>query len=184
MQQELKQHLLPLLIFFVLCSVFWLGRGVPYYNFFLLFFGLSLGAFFLDTDHLIYWFVTHSYLEESKIAMLAAKKGDYLSMLKILQAQHKTHTSLIFHHVIFHLVLLAVSAFVFTSTGSIFTKAFLLAINWHLFMDIYYDYSHDKAHLQTWLFARLKQQLPQAYLKHYVYLNFACLLLFSYLTIL
>jgi hypothetical protein len=174
-KHELQKHLLPLILVFILASVLWVIFRDPWYNFILLFLGLAIGSFFLDLDHLVYWLYTHPQLEESHLALATLKKKDYRNTLKLLEATHKNHTDLIFHHIIFQLVLLAVSLFVFTSTSSIFGQAFLFALNLHLLIDEYEDWQNNPTHLQKWLFARLSKQIPQSFLKKYL-LIVACAL--------
>ena len=183
MKHELTKHLIPLLIIFIATSIIWLFGHVAWYNFLILFFGFGLGSFFLDTDHLIYWFFTHKELEESRIASLAIKKGDYRSVLTLLEAVHKKHIDLIFHHIIFQLVLVGISLFLFTSTDSIFGKSFLLALNIHLLLDEYVDLQNNPAHLQQWLFARLPKQLPISFLMKYLYFITFLIIIFSFLLI-
>lgn len=179
MKQELKQHIIPLLAYGILTSLYWILARHPIQNSIFLFLGLLLGAHFLDFDHLIYWLVTHRHLPESQIASSALKRGDYKKVMHILEENHKTHNSLTFHHFYFHLLLIPISIFVFTSTNGTFGKAFVLAINWHLFIDIYYDWIHNPSHLQDWLFARMSRQLPLKLLSKYWKLNLILILLYG-----
>lgn len=153
---------------FLLTSLFWIFQKVVWYEFVFLFFGFLWGSFFLDTDHLIYWFYLQPNLEESRLAQIAWKKGDYVSLIKLLEATHLQHLSLIFHHYFFQIVLTIISLFVFTSSTGIFPKAFLLALNLHLLVDEIKDFYQSPAHLQTWLFARESRQLSVKSLKYFV----------------
>ena len=168
MKEELKHHLLPLLALFLIISLFWIFSSVPYYQFIYLFFGLIWGAFILDTDHLIYWFFLNPNTEESKLAQFAFKKRDFTSLLRLLESTHKGHTSLIFHHYFFQVILALFSFFIFTSSNNVFAMAFVLAINIHLLVDQINDYLQNPRHLQNWLFAREKKQLPISSLKYYL----------------
>lgn len=168
MKSELKRHLLPLLILFLLISLIWILQKTVWYQYIYLFFGFLWGSFFLDLDHLLYWFYLRPDLEESRLAALAWKKGDFASLLKLLESTHKGHTSLVFHHYFFQIVLILISFFVFTSTSNVFAKAFLLALNLHLLVDEITDLREDSAHLQNWLFARENKQIPLSYLKYFV----------------
>lgn len=168
MKQELRQHLLPVFIIFIIISAIWIIRQVSVFQFIYLFSGLAWGAFILDLDHLIYWFYLKPNLEESRLAQFAFKNRDFNSLIKLLESTHKTHTSLIFHHYFFQIILALISIFVFTSSSSVFAKSFLLAINIHLLVDQIYDYRHQPKHLQKWLFAREPHQLSLKYLPHYL----------------
>lgn len=168
MKQELKNHLLPLLGIFLLTSLVWFFQKTVWYNFIFLLFGLLWGSFFLDIDHLIYWFYLEPNLEESRLAQMAWKKGDFRSLLKLLETTHLHHTSLIFHHYFFQIIITLISFFVFTSSSDVFTKSFLLAINLHLLIDEIKDFSNNPEHLKLWLFARENKQLPTESLKYYL----------------
>ncbi|MBP9817855.1 hypothetical protein KBC75_03855 [Candidatus Shapirobacteria bacterium] len=168
MKTELRKHLPPLIVIFLLTSVFWFFRQVSLYNYFYLFLGLVVGAFFLDIDHLIYWLYLNPNTDESRLGQLAIKKYDFRSIIKLLESTHKKHVSLVFHHFFFQVVLAAISVFILTSSGNSFAMAFILALNIHLIVDEIDDYHTNKPHLQNWLFARESKQLPQAYLFHYI----------------
>lgn len=176
MKTELKKHLLPLLAVFILITIVWFFFKVNYFNFVALFFGLLLGSLFLDLDHLIYWLYINPNIEESRLAQIALKKQDFVSLIKLLESTHQKHLNLVFHHFFFQVVMALFSVFVFTSSDSPFAMAFLLALNVHLLVDEIVDYRRDPGHLQDWLFAREPKQLPQRYLIHYI-------AVFSFLTI-
>lgn len=165
---EYRKHLLPLTIIFVVISAIWIFYKVSFFQFVYLFSGLLCGSFFLDLDHLIYWLYINPNIEESRLAQIALKKKDLNSVIKLMAATQSEHTNLIFHHFFFQVVLILISAFVFTSTANVFAMAFLLALNIHLLVDQYDDYHRDPRHLQNWLFARETKQLPIAYLGHYL----------------
>ena len=181
MKQELKKHLLPLLAIFIVISLIWFFYKVNYLNFIFIFFGLLLGSFFLDLDHIVYWLYINPRIEESRLAQIALKKYDFDAILKLLKATSKTHTNLIFHHFFFQVVLALISVFVFTSTINTFAMAFLLALNIHILVDEYQDYVTDKPHLQNWLFAREAKQLPLNYLGKYIATFFGLCVIFAFL---
>jgi hypothetical protein len=168
-KQELARHLFPTLIIFLVTSLYWAFHLASWPNFVFLFLGLLIGAFFLDIDHLVFWYFLRPSLQESRIAQLAFAKKDFSSLIKLLESTHKTHTNLIFHHYFFQIILVLISFFVFTSSQSIFVMAFVLANNLHLTIDEFADLQTNPSHLQDWLFAREKKQLPLQYLKYYVY---------------
>lgn len=183
MKQELRHHLIPLLILFVFIFAVWLFNQIAYYEFIYLLLGFALGSFFLDIDHLIYWLYLQPNLEESRLAQAAIKKKDYKSILRLLEITHKNHISLIFHHYFFQIVLVLASFFIFTSSSSVFAMAFLLALNIHLLVDEFVDLSRDPHHLQTWLFAREKKQLTLKSLQYYLYVFLGLTILFVILLI-
>ena len=183
MKQELKNHLLPLLAILVITSFVWIFKKVVWYDFVFLFFGFAWGSFLLDLDHLIYWLYLEPNLEESHLAQNAWKKGDYLSIIKLMESTQNQHTNLIFHHYFFQIVLTIISFFVFTSSSSVFPKAFLLAINLHLLVDEIKDFSENPEHLRQWLFARENKQLALNSLKYYLGIFVLLNLIFSLLLI-
>jgi hypothetical protein len=165
---EIKKHLLPVLIVFVLISVIWIINQVPFLSFVQLALGLLIGAFFLDIDHIIYWLYINPNTEESRLAQIALKKRDFDSIIKLIWSTQRDHINLIFHHFFFQVVLVLISVFVFTSTSNTLAMAFLISLNIHLLVDQYEDYQQNPTHLQQWLFARESKQLPITYLGHYL----------------
>lgn len=168
MKQELKHHLLPTFAVFILISSIWFLNKVTLISFVSLFFGLAIGSFLLDTDHLIYWFFLKPDLDESKQAQIFLTEKKYKKLLKLLENTHKKHTSLIFHHYFFQAILVLITFFVFTSTTSVFVKSILLSLNIHLLIDEIIDFKTNKKHLQNWLFAREEKQLSLESLKYYL----------------
>ncbi len=183
MKQELKNHLPPLIFIFLLSSLFWIFSGAPVLNFILLFLGLSLGAFFLDTDHLLYWYFLKPELGESKNARILISQKRYRDVLAHLALYHKTHTSLIFHHFTFQVILLILTFFVLSSTYTIFGKGLCLSIYIHLLVDQINDYKKDPAHLKVWLFARSPLKPSTDWVKKYLIFYSAFVPFFFYLLV-
>ena len=181
MKLELKKHLLPLLIVFLFTAVFWFFSHTPWPQFVYLFFGLLWGAFFLDLDHLVYWLFLKPDLPESRQAQQLLKQKDFPALVKLLEKNHKKHTSLIFHHYFFQIVLTFTTLFIISSSNSVFTAAFVIALNIHLLADQIDDFHHQPKHLQNWLFARENKQLPLEFLPHYLatFLLFNLIFLFG-----
>lgn len=175
MKSDFKQHIIPLFVIYFATSLIWIFQKTNYLNYVYLLLGLSLGSYLLDIDHLIYWLYLKPNLEESRLAGVAWKKGDWRSLIKLLKITEHQHLSLIFHHYFFQVVLTIFSFFVFTSTSSIFVKSLLLAINIHLLIDEIFS---DRKILQQWLFARESKQFAISSLKYYLYFfGTICLLL-------
>lgn len=168
MKQELKYHLIPLLTFYLIASIFWIINKTPWYNFVYLFCGLSIGSFLLDIDHLIFWLYRQPKLEESQIAKELINKKKYKQLLIHLEKHHLKHHDLIFHHYFFQVILTLVSVFVFTSSINIFAKSVILALNIHLLVDELKDYQTNPQILTEWLFAREPKQLTEKYLSYFL----------------
>ena len=183
MKKELRNHLLPIGIIFLVTTIFWIFSQIPYYQYLFLFFGLILGTFFLDLDHLIYWFYIKPNTEESREAQSLIKSKKILDTLKFFGHTHKTHTNLVFHHFFFQVVLGLISFLVYTSSQNIFILSFLLALNIHLLTDEIEDFIYHPKHLQGWLFAREEKQLPIEQVRYYLILFIVFSLFFTFLLI-
>jgi len=177
-KSEFKQHIVPLVVIFFITTIVWFFQKIHYLNYIYLFLGLSLGSYILDLDHLLYWLYLKPNLEESRLAQIAWKKGDWQSLIKLLKITEHHHLSLIFHHYFFQVILTIFSLFVLTSTNNIFVKSLLLAINLHLLIDEIIDYQHNPKILQQWLFARESKQFALNSIKYYLwFFGFVCSLL-------
>ena len=172
LRKEIEKHLAVSLGIFVFCEILWLARGSFSWLSALGFFaGLLLGTFFLDVDHLLYWFVLYPQKEESRKARQLWQEGGWRELLALLAENHKSHTSLIFHHFIFQAALLVLTIFILTSTAGLFGKGLILAIDAHLLADEWLDWQENPSHLQKWLFARTDladAPLPSSWLKKYL----------------
>ena len=170
-RKEIANHLIVSLLIFIFVEFFWLlsdNFSIPTAVVFLS--GLGVGTFLIDADHLVYWYFLNPGISESVKAkeLISAKK--YKQALIILSENHKSHTSLAFHHFTFQFVLLVVSFFVISSTTSIFGQAIVLAMSAHLLLDQYLDLKSDPDHLKSWLFSRTpfsRLPLPHSWLKGY-----------------
>jgi len=176
-KKEISNHLIFSLSVFVITESLWLVTGnFSILNAALLLFGLIIGTFIIDTDHLVYWYFLKPSLEESGEAKGLISQKKYKQVLSILSQNHKSHTSLVFHHFIFQAVLLVVSFFVISSTTSILGAGLVLAMSGHLLVDQFFDLKVNPDHLKSWLFARSPFSdlpLPHSWLK--AYFSFYCL---------
>ena len=183
-KKELTLHLTVLLFIFLFIEVAWILSGkLVFSSALLLLSGLLAGSFILDLDHLVYWLFLYPELSESKKARELLRKKDIGGILLLLSQTHKSHTSLVFHHFIFQAILFVLILFVFTSTGSIFGKGFILSVGAHLLADQWQDWKADPKHLQKWLFARTPfatAPLPSSWIKNYLFFYSAALLILTY----
>ena len=179
MNSEIVTHLLATFIYFLLIIVLRLVGGglseLGLWGILGMFGGAVLGTFFLDIDHLIYWFITHPEKEDSKEAGEAVrglKIGNIREKAKglfiLLKKVHRTHTRLIFHSVIGQIILLVLAFYLLTSGGSILGSAFIMSINLHLLKDEWQDYFKDKKHLIDWLFWQVRAEIPEKQLTVYL----------------
>lgn len=178
LHSEYFSHLLVTFIYFLLVSVL---RWQFNWDLVGLWTGALLGTFFLDIDHLVYWFITKPFQPDSikarEIWQTKGLKG--LKDLKILLEQsHATHTRLVFHSVVGQVVLLILGIYLVTSGGSIFGGAFILSLNLHLLKDEWTDFlANKKEHLADWLFWQIRGVNPSKSLN--LYLITASLLFFG-----
>lgn len=170
MKEELRNHLIPLALIFFIVSLFWAISKVPYYEYIFLFLGFTIGAFFLDLDHIVYWFFLKPNLEESQTAQNLIKSGKIKKTLKLLEKTHKNHNSMAFHHFFFQAILNFITFFIYFVSHNIFLLSFLLALNLHLLVDEIEDYIYNPKHLQDWLFAREEKQLSLESILYYLIL--------------
>ena len=183
MKRDLLFHLLQTSVVFIIVSLFWVVFGVSNIEIFFLLIGLLLGTFFLDIDHLIYWFYRKPNIDESRIVKIAVKKKDFRSVYRLIKAARHSHINLIFHHYFFQISLNLISFFIFTSYTNTFVLSFLLAINLHLLSDEIKDFYKNPKFLQNWLFAREEKQLPLKFLKNYIIIFIALFFIFLFLLV-
>lgn len=183
MKKDLLFRLIPTSVVFIIISLFWVIFGVSNLQILLLLIGLILGTFFLDIDHIIYWFYRKPNTDESRIVKTTFEKKDFKSIYKLIKAARKNHNNLIFHHYFFQIGLNLISLFIFTSYTNTFILSFLLAINLHLLTDEIKDYFNNPKFLQNWLFAREEKQLPIKSLKNYLIIFVILFFIFLFLLI-
>ena len=183
MKRDLLFHLLPTFVVFIIISLFWVIFRVSNLEIFFLFIGLFLGTFFLDIDHLIYWFYRKPNTDESRIVKTTIENKDFKSVYKLIKAARHSHNNLIFHHYFFQIGLNLISFFIFISYSSTLILSFLLAINLHLLTDEIKDYLNNPKFLQDWLFAREEEQIPLKSLKNYLIIFIILFFIFLYLLV-
>lgn len=183
MKRDLLFHLLPTFVVFIIVSLFWVVFSVSNIEILYLFIGLILGTFFLDVDHIIYWFYRKPNTDESRIVKTTVENKDFKSVYKLIKAARSSHNNLIFHHYFFQIGLALISFFIFSSYSNTFILSFLLAINLHLLIDEIKDYFNNPKFLQDWLFAREEKQLPIKFLKNYLIVFIILFIIFLFLLV-
>lgn len=181
MNLKLQKYFFPLFVFNTLTSLYWIFYHTSFSKILSLYLGSLVGALLLDVDHFLYWLLLHRETPESQLVKATIRRHDFKSLLKIFSLQKENHNNLVFHHFSFHLLLVIVSFFLFTSSNSIFAKSCLFALNWHLLSDIYTDWTQNPQKLQTWLFARMETQLSLKNIQKYIRLNIIFIAIFGYL---
>jgi hypothetical protein len=164
-KKEIILHFTIAAILTAVIQVIWLIKGgVPLTNYIQLILGFAIGSMILDLDHLVYWYFLYPDKEESIQGKNFLKERKFKQAFTLIGENHKTHTSLVFHHIYFQLVLVLVSFFIFLSTGSMLGKSLVLFMNLHLLTDQWQDYK-NLSHLKNWLFARVDYTLSDQGIK-------------------
>lgn len=172
-RSEVFSHLLVTFIYFFLVSVL---RWELNWGLLTLWLGALFGAFFLDIDHLLYWFITHPEEESSREASgviggirgTGNIRGKIVLIYQLLQRAHESHTRLIFHSAIGQVILFILAIYIITSGGSIFGSALIMAVNLHLLKDEWTDFVEKKDHLSDWLFWQIREPKLKEYLREYL----------------
>ncbi len=183
MKQKLLFNLLPTVSIFLIVSIIWVIYSISNIGIISLLIGLILGHFFLDLDHIIYWFWRKPHTEESRVVKSTIERKDFKSFLKLTKAAQTSHNNLIFHHYFFQISLNLISFFIFISSTNIFCLSFLLSINLHLLTDEIRDYIYRPKFLQDWLFAREDKQLSIKSIKKYLITFIVLFFIFLFLLI-
>lgn len=171
-KNEIVSHFLVTFVYFLLVCV--LRWDWKIWGLLEIWGGAMLGTFFLDIDHLLYWFVVHPEKEDAKEARGVWSLGNLGVAKKVkklyglLKKVHFAHNRLIFHSVVGQAILLILAFYLITSGGSIFGSAFILSINLHLLKDEWQDYFCSKIHLIDWLFWQIKGVVTEKQLTIYL----------------
>jgi hypothetical protein len=182
-KHEFRYHLISSAVLFIIISIFLVIFKVSNFQLLSLALALFLGSFFLDIDHIIFWFFLKPNLEESRLARTTIKNKDFKSAYRLLKTSHRTHQNLIFHHYFFQVILVLFTVFILTSTTNFFVASFLISLNLHLIVDEIIDYFYDPKILQKWLFAREANQLPVKFLNRYIFVFVIFFIIFLILLI-
>jgi len=188
LRSEVYSHLLVTFIYFFVVSVL---RFKLDWNLLGLWLGALLGTFFLDIDHLLYWFVTHPEKEDSVEARkvwglggMGDIKEKIARIYQLLQRVHESHVRLIFHSVVGQGILLVLAFYLLTSGGSIFGSAFIISISLHLLKDEWFDFfDGKKQHLSDWLFWQVRGISTEKHLSTYLIIVSALFLVLTGLLI-
>lgn len=190
-QNELASHLFIFLAYFIVLSLLRFKLDI---NLIWLWVGGLIGTYLLDVDHLIYWFVSHPEEEDSKQAVGIIKsfgggvggeggretgreksfsllKKTVVDLYQLGQESHYTDNHLIFHTITFQVILLILTVYVLSSSGSYFGAGMVLAMNLHLLKDCWQDYLvRGKEVMAEWFLWQVRGWGVERYLKEYLVL--------------
>lgn len=186
-QNELASHLFVFLVYFLALTIlrFKFDFGLLW-----IWIGGLLGTFLLDVDHLLYWFWTHPEKEDSVRAKEIIKNVKIIRVNQVirvihdlyvlLKENHQSHNRLTFHTVTFQIILLVLSVYMLSSSGSYFGSGLVLAMNLHLLKDVWRDYFvKGKEGLADWFLWQVRGWGVERYLREYLLLVTGVFLLMS-----
>ncbi len=168
LKREVTSHLLVTLA--------WLGivtllRWSWHWNLILLWLGGLVGTFLLDIDHLLYTLWIYPQELTSIRARNLIEQRRFKDALILLADTHEERTRLVFHSVLFQLVLFVFCFWVLTSTGSLFGTGLVMAMALHLLKDEFELLLLGREeYLRKWLFWQIKTEVSFYHQKLFVVL--------------
>ncbi len=166
MHQTNKTFTINLAILIVL-SLFWFFQKQTFFAYIQLYLGFLVGHFFLELDHIFYWYQNPTK-EESQIGRKLIEKAQFKKLLSFYLKTKDFHQSLFFHHIYTQLSLLAIGIFLVTSADTYFARSLAFFLNTSFLTKQFLDFKTNPKFLQSWLFARLDKQLPLNFLPYYL----------------
>ncbi len=145
------------------------------------FLGLFFGSLFLDIDHLLYALFQAPYEFTSQRIKRFFDNKQFKEGIVFLFETQKERTRLVFHSVLFQVILLVVCFFILTSSLSLFGKGMVLGMMLHLLIDQAEEFLRD-GEIKNWFWQfRVKpDKSVQKFYLSFVFLIFLifCLVLF------
>ena len=166
-KKEFVTHPLSTIIWLALITLL---RWSWHLNLICLWLGGLVGAFLLDIDHLIYFFVTNPHeLTSQRVRRLFEqrrfKEGLFLMADTVLERPR-----LSLHNALFQVILCVLALFVLTSTNNLFGAGLVMSLALHLLKDEFQDLKKDANHLRNWLFWQFKFEVSLQNQKIYLVL--------------
>ena len=174
MKKEILKRLIPSLIFLAILSLLhWQQR----FQLIGLWTGGLIGAFLLDLDHLIYcfWQAPHEFTPQRLKRYF--QQGQYKYSLALLFETQKERKKLIFHSVVFQIVLLVAVFFVLTSSSGLLGKGLVLVLFLQTLVS-QFDEFLKTGRMDSW-FWQVKISLPSNFQALYLLLLFLIFFGFS-----
>ncbi|MFZ5366107.1 MAG: hypothetical protein ACOZBZ_02340 [Patescibacteria group bacterium] len=146
MRKEILSHLVPTLVFLVFLTLLhWQLK------FSLIFFwlGASLGAVVLDLDHLLYTFIQAPHEFTSQRAKRFFEQRKFWEGIILLFETQEERGRMIFHSVLFQVILVILTFFVLTSSASLFGKGLVLGMLLHSLTDQGFEFVKN-GEIENW----------------------------------
>ena len=130
--------------------------------------GTMLGYLVLQLDQLLDIFVTNPQTNLALTVKSYLKKYHIQYALRLLEANKHLQPRLTFRSISFQLIWIALAVFTMTSTGSVFSKGFVLGLGIRLLLEQWHYFLVNKNLLSQWLFWQVKRQFTQDEVRWYL----------------
>jgi len=145
--------------------------------------GGLVGAFLLDIDHLIYFFVTNPHELTSQRVRRLFDQRHFKEGLSLMTDTVLERPRLSLHNALFQVILCILAFFVLTSTNNLFGAGLVMGLALHLLKDELQDLINNEEHLRTWLFWQFKFEVSLQGQKIYLAIMMLLFLSLSWLLI-
>lgn len=172
MKKYLTLHFGTLIIFLALITL--VERYFDAY-YLIFWFGGMIGTLLPDLDQLVYVYLLSPKDLVSQEARVEISKKRYIGTWSRLVSSRRERAKLIFHTAQFNALIILLSVFVRTSSGSLFAHGLVLGFALHLFVDQYIDFK-ELGNLSKW-FEKLQVDLDKDKTRIYLITNCIILLL-------
>jgi len=174
MKKEILRRLIPSLIFLAILSLLhWQAK----WQLIGLWTGGLIGAFLLDLDHLIYCFFQNPHELTPQRLRRYLQQGQYQYSLVLLFETQKERKRLIFHSLLFQIVLLVAAFFVLTSSAGLLGKGLVLALFLQTLISQFDEFLKTGG-MDSW-FWQLRLDMPSNFQALYLLLMFLIFFGFS-----
>jgi hypothetical protein len=184
LKKELKSHYLIMIVWLWIITILRFNFHLPILNqlpdFLLFWLGGLLGTMLPDLDQFIYALVSHSEEYNSLRIKRTLEQGNLKESLALVADTSGERTKLVFHNVLFQIILIILCFFVLSSTNGLFGKGLVMAMFLHLLKDeIRLIYRKKEESLRLWLFWIIKKEVSLRTQKYFVYASAIIFFFFS-----
>jgi len=174
MKKEILKRFIPTIIFLAILSLLhWQEK----WQLIGLWAGGFIGAFLLDLDHLIYCFFQNPHEFTPQRLRRYLQQGQYKYSLALLFETQKERERLIFHSLLFQVVLLVAVFFVLTSSAGLLGKGLVLVLFLQSLISQFNEFLKT-GKMDSW-FWQVKISLPSNFQALYLLLIFLIFIGFS-----
>jgi hypothetical protein len=173
-KKEILKRLIPTIIFLAILSLLhWQAK----WQLIGLWVGGLVGTFLLDFDHLVYCFFQNPHELTPQRLRRYLQQGQYQYSLALLVETQGERKRLIFHSLLFQIVLLVAVFFVLTSSAGLLGKGLVLVIFLQSLISQFSEFLKT-GKMESW-FWQLKITLPNNFQALYLLLMFLIFFVFS-----